>query len=139
MAHFLRWTCACRGSFFAFAVLSVSMWGCWFAGNLFIFRAFDLALPLSAALMLMLPQFLSFTLPAGPGVLGTYHIAPTMGGLLPYGITSAQALSAAVALRVVISATAILLGLGCLIFEAVLAGRPLKLATLIQTEIKPTL
>lgn len=118
----------------AFAVLSVSMWGCWFAGNLFLFRAFDLPLPLSAALMLMLLQFLSFTLPTGPGILGTYHVAATMGGLLLYGITSAQALSAAFALRIAISVTVVLLGIGCLIFEALLAGRPLKSAAL----VKPT-
>jgi uncharacterized protein (TIRG00374 family) len=118
----------------AFAVLSVSMWGCWFAGNFFIFRAFDLPLPLSAALMLMLLQYLSFTLPTGPGLLGSYHLFATMGGLLLYGITSAQALSAAVVLRITISVTAVLLGLCCLIVEALLAGRPLKSVAL----FKPT-
>ena len=121
----------------AFAVLSVSMWGCWFAGNLCLFQAFDLPLPLSAALMLMLLQFLSFTLPTGPGILGAYHVFATMGGLLLYGLTSAQALSAAFALRIAISVTVVLLGLGSLIFDALLAGRPLKSAALVQTDITP--
>ncbi len=121
----------------AFVVLSVSMWGCWFAANLCLLQAFDLPLPLSAALMLMLVQFLSFTLPTGPGILGTYHLFATMGALLLYGITSAQALSAAFALRITISVTVILLGLCSLIFDAVLAGRPLKLQAPAHSDIKP--
>ena len=85
----------------------------------------------------MLLQFLSFTLPTGPGILGTYHLFATMGALLLYGITSAQALSAAFALRIAISVTVVLLGLCSLIFDALLAGRPLKLQAPAHSDIKP--
>jgi uncharacterized protein (TIRG00374 family) len=121
----------------AFTALSVLMWGCWLASNLFLFQAVGLALPLSAAFMLMLLQFLSFSLPAGPGVLGTYHVAATMGGLLLYGLPSSHALSAAVVLRVALTATVVLVGLGCLLVESALAGRPVRLGALARAEVTP--
>lgn len=119
-----------------FALLSVSMWGCWFTANISLFQAFGFDLPASAALMLMLLQFLSFSLPAGPGVLGSYHVAATTGGLLLYGIPSAQAFSAALVFRVALSATIALLGLSCLLAESALAGRPVRLKKLAQTEVR---
>jgi uncharacterized protein (TIRG00374 family) len=119
----------------SFAFLSVGMWGCWFTANICIFRAFGFDLPPSAALMLMLLQFLSFSVPSGPGVLGSYHVAATTGGLLLYGIPSAQAISAALVLRVAISATVVLLGLGCLLAESVIAGRPISVRKLADTNV----
>jgi uncharacterized protein (TIRG00374 family) len=121
----------------SFTTLSVTMWGCWFTGNLCLFKAFSLPLPLSAALMLMLLQFLSFSLPGGPGVLGSYHVAATTAGLLLYGISSGQAISAAVVLRVAISATVVLIGLSCLLAESALAGRRVKLTDLAQAGVAP--
>jgi uncharacterized protein (TIRG00374 family) len=108
-----------------FITISLAIWGCWFISNLCLFQAFDLALPPSAALMLMLLQFLSFSLPTGPGFLGTYHIAATTSGLLLYGLPSAIALSAAIVLRVAVTTIIVLVGLGCL-----LAGRHQKLTAL---------
>jgi uncharacterized membrane protein YbhN (UPF0104 family) len=110
----------------SFISLSIAIWGCWFTVNLCLFQAFDMTLPLSAALMLMVLQFLSFALPSGPGFMGTYFIAATMSGLLIYGIPNADAFSAAIVHRVIISAIAVFVGLSSLLAESVLSGRPLK-------------
>ncbi len=77
--------------------------------------------------MLMLLQFLSFTLPSGPGVLGAYHVAATTGGLVLYGLPSALALSAAVVFRVAITGVVVLVGLGCWLAESALSGRRLRI------------
>lgn len=114
------------------------IWGCWFAGNLCLIWAFDLALPLSAALMLMLLQFLGFSLPGGPGVLGTYHIAATMSGLLLYRLPSAIPFSAAIVLRIVISGIAILVGLNCLLAESMLSRRSQKFPARVHADVKPS-
>ena len=121
-----------------FIALSVAIWGCWFAGNLCLIWAFDLALPFSAPLMLMLLQFLGFSLPGGPGVLGTYHIAATMSGLLLYGLPSAIAFSAAIVLQVVISGIAIFVGLNCLLAESMLSRRPQKFPARVHADVEPS-
>ena len=119
-----------------FLFLTALIWGMMLATNLCLFRAFDVALPLSAALILQFLQILGVSLPSAPSFVGTLHAA-TMGGLLLYGLPRAQALSAALVYHAVVSVTIVLAGLACLLAESLLAGRRIKLTALARAGSAP--
>lgn len=119
-----------------FIALTVAIWGIFLATNLCLFKAFDMALPFSAAIILQLLLVFGVSLPSAPGFVGTFHAA-AMGGLLLYGLPRAQALSAALVLHAAIFTSTVLVGLGCLLAESALSGRRLKLITLARAEVSP--
>ena len=119
-----------------FLFLTALIWGMLLGINLCLFRAFDVALPLSAAIILQFLQILGVSLPSAPSSVGTLHAA-TMGGLLLYGLPRAQALSAALVYHAVVSVAIVLAGLACLLAESVLSGRRVKLTALARAGSAP--
>ncbi len=119
-----------------FIALTVAIWGLLLATNLCLFRAFDVTLPLSAAVILQLMLVLGVALPSAPGFVGTFHAA-AMGRLLLYGLPRALALSAALVYHATIFATLVIAGLGSLLAESVLAGRRFSLRALASAEVSP--
>lgn len=66
--------------------------------NIFVFKAFNLNLPLDAAYVLLVVVSISILVPSTPGFVGVYH-AGAVWSLLQYGVSQADALSCALVLH----------------------------------------
>jgi uncharacterized membrane protein YbhN (UPF0104 family) len=66
--------------------------------NIFVFRAFDLGLPLDASFVVLVVVSISILVPSSPGFVGVYH-AGAVWSLLAYGVPKAEALSCALVLH----------------------------------------
>lgn len=66
--------------------------------NIFVFRAFDLGLPLDASFVVLVVVSISILVPSSPGFVGVYH-AGAVWSLVAYGVPKAEALSCALVLH----------------------------------------
>jgi uncharacterized protein (TIRG00374 family) len=102
-----------RSRLFTFWVLSIVCFLSAAAVNYLMFRAFHLALPASAALLLLVVLQVGNTAVSVPGNLGVFHYL-TMLVLVGRGVPRDVALAVAVALYAVALLTKIIVGLGIL-------------------------
>jgi len=75
-----------------------------------VLRAFDIHLPLSASLFIMIFLVFAVMVPAAPGYIGTYHYACTKG-LQAFNVGNEQALSVALVIHAIGFFPVIVLGL----------------------------
>jgi uncharacterized membrane protein YbhN (UPF0104 family) len=66
--------------------------------NVFVFKAFDLGLPLDASFVVLVVVSVSILVPSSPGFIGVYH-AGAVWSLVAYGVPKAEALSCALVLH----------------------------------------
>lgn len=78
--------------------LSVLLWLVFASSNYLILTAFNVDVPVYAAVILLVFQVLGVTLPSSPGFIGTYHAAVVAGFAL-LGVKGEQALSVAIAMH----------------------------------------
>ncbi len=73
-------------------LLSLATWLSVGLGYWVTFFAFDLVLPISASIVLVVTTALAVMLPSGPGFVGTFEVGAKYG-LLPFGVSADVALS----------------------------------------------
>jgi uncharacterized membrane protein YbhN (UPF0104 family) len=66
--------------------------------NIFVFKAFDLNLPIDAAYVVLVVVSISILVPSSPGFVGVYH-AGAVWSLIQYGVSREDALSCALVLH----------------------------------------
>jgi uncharacterized protein (TIRG00374 family) len=90
--------------------LSLLLWLTVAFCNVLIFHAFDLDVPLMAALFILVVQIISAAVPSGPGFIGTYH-AGVVAGLAVFEVAQELALSVAMLMHASFFFPFILVGL----------------------------
>jgi uncharacterized protein (TIRG00374 family) len=94
----------------ALAFWSAANWALSSLVNYAVMRAFDLPLPLAAAVFQMVVINLGMVVPSAPGYVGVFE-GLSVVALTPYGLDASQALAYAVALHTIVYGTFIVVGL----------------------------
>jgi uncharacterized protein (TIRG00374 family) len=82
----------------AVAVQTLLIWLLMGLSNIFVFKAFDLNLPIDAAYVVLVVVSISILVPSSPGFVGVYH-AGAVWSLIQYGVSREDALSCALVLH----------------------------------------
>lgn len=77
---------------------TITIWILMGISNVFVFKAFDLGLPLDASFVVLVVVSVSILVPSSPGFIGVYH-AGAVWSLVAYGVPKAEALSCALVLH----------------------------------------
>lgn len=94
----------------ALALWSAINWGLSALVNYAVMQAFDLPLPVAAAIFQMVVINLGMVVPSAPGYVGVFE-GLSVVALTPYGLDAAQALAYALALHTLVYGTFIVVGL----------------------------